>query len=295
MLSVEAALSQILSHVSPLEAETVALEDCLGRVLATDIQAPHNLPPFSNSAMDGFAVIAADVENASPENPITLSVIEDIPAGYHPEKTLSIGQAARIMTGAPIPNGANAVVPVEKTTANRSDAELPTEIGILSAVSLHAHIRPAGEDVQKGETVLEKGHLIRPVDIGILAALGVSQVPVLGRPQIAVLSSGDELIKPDEPLRAGKIRDTNSYVIPALIEQYGAIPLRLGVARDNLEDVRAHFQKAIDSEADLIVSSAGVSVGAFDFVKAVLEEMGTAHFWKVNMRPRQTFNFWNIG
>lgn len=292
MLSVNDALQRILDKTTPLPAESVALQEALGRVLAHDIISAYDLPPFANSSMDGYAVIFEDVQSASSENPAVLSVIEEIPAGYAPSKTLQRGQAARIMTGAPVPTGTTAVVPVELT--EDSNGKRSEQVRIVQGVGPFDNIRPVGEDVKVGETILTQGRRLRPADLGVLAGLGFSAVSVIRRPRVAVISTGDELLTPDQPLAPGKIRDSNGYAIPAMISSLGAIPLRLGIARDQVEDVRSHFQAAIDQQADLILSSAGVSVGAFDVVKTVLNELGSADFWKVNMRPGKPLTFGEI-
>jgi molybdopterin molybdotransferase len=294
MRSVEEALTHILDHVSILTTEYVMLDDALGRVLAEDTRAQHDLPPFANSAMDGYAVIAADLQSSTADNPTILAVIEDIPAGYAPQKTLQSGQASRIMTGAPLPNGADAIVPVELTDDTRRGPTAPDQIKIFASVSTHDHVRAIGEDIQTGEILLKQGRRLRPADLGVLAGLGFPEVLVTRRPRVAVISTGDELLTPDQPLTPGKIRDTNGYVIPALITSLGAIPIKLGIARDTVESVREKFNAAVEQGADLILSSAGVSVGAFDVVKTVLDELGAVDFWKVNMRPGKPLTFGHI-
>lgn len=294
MRSVEEALAHILNHVSVLTTEQIPLDDSLGRVLSDDILAQNNLPPFANSAMDGYAVIAADIQSATADNPVVLPIIEDIPAGYAPQKILQLGQASRIMTGAPLPSGADSVVPVELTDDSRRSPRTPTQIKIMQPVSANDNVRAIGEDIQVGEVVLKKGRRLRPADLGVLAGLGYSMVSVTRRPRVAVISTGDELLTPDQPLTPGKIRDTNGYVIPALITILGATPLKLGIAHDTLESVREKFNAAVDQGADFILSSAGVSVGAFDFVKTVLDELGGVDFWKVNMRPGKPLTFGHI-
>ncbi|MCQ3929246.1 MAG: molybdopterin molybdenumtransferase MoeA [Chloroflexi bacterium] len=294
MLTVEEALRRILATVQPLHTENVGLHEALGRVLGVEVQASYDLPPFDNSSMDGFAVIAADVAGSSTSNPVTLQVIEDIPAGKAPQMTVGHGQAARIMTGAPMPAGADAVVPVEQTDQNRLSPETPASIKVLHGVQKGDYVRPVGEDIQRGETVLERGQVLRPADLGVLAGLGVSQVEVVARPKVAVISNGDELVLPHEPLTPGKIRDMNSYFLPALIQEAGGEPLLLGIARDTVESVREKLTIAVEQGANLILSSAGVSVGAFDVVKTVLDEMGSVEFWKVNLRPGKPLTFGQI-
>jgi molybdopterin molybdotransferase len=294
MLTVDEALERILNTITPLSPEIVNLTHTAGRVLAQNIISQDDLPPFDNSSMDGYAVIAADIASSTRQNPVHLHVIEDIAAGYAPQKTLSHGEAARIMTGAAIPHGANAVVPIEQTNTLRNTAALLSDVEIYESVPINANIRRMGEDIQAGETVLSMGRILRPADIGVLAGLGFPEVSVMRRPNVAVISTGDELLTPDQPLTAGKIRDMNGYSLPPIIEALGAIPLRMGIARDTVTDVRRIFQEAVDQGADLIVSSAGVSVGAFDVVKSVLEELGSLNFWKINMRPGKPLTYGQI-
>jgi len=294
MLEVKDALEKILAAISPLPAEIVPIIEAAHRVLAADIYAPHDLPPFANSSMDGYAVVAADIAHSSSDRSVRLPVIEDIPAGKAPRKPLKSGQAARIMTGAPLPEGADAVVPVELTDDTGGSSPVPAAVGILEPVPAGANIRPRGEDIQNGELVLPAGRRLRPADIGVLAGLGLPEVSVIRRPRIAVLSTGDELLTPDQPLTPGKIRDMNGYVLPALIQELGATALRMGIAGDTVESVRDHLNAAVEQGADLILSSAGVSVGAFDVVKTVLEELGKVDFWRINMRPGKPLTFGRV-
>lgn len=297
LLNVEAALAHILQKFNSLPSEQIALTHALGRVLAEDIVSDINLPPFANSSMDGYAVRAEDVSGASSESPVRLRVVMDIPAGSFPTETIGEGQAARIMTGAPLPDGADAVVPVEQTDSNwraGGDIALAEQVGILQAARPGDSVRPAGEDVHIGQTVLQAGTILRPQDIGILAALGHAQVAVVRQPRVAIVSTGDELVDVDEPLGPGKIRDSNSHTLAGLVASYGGIPLRQPIARDTLEAVRAMFRTALEHQPDLIISSAGVSVGTFDVVRAVLDELGEVQFWRVNVRPGKPLAFGQI-
>lgn len=297
LLNVEAALAHILQKFTSLPSEQIALTHALGRVLAEDIVSDINLPPFANSSMDGYAVRAEDVSGASSESPVRLRVVMDIPAGSFPTETIGEGQAARIMTGAPLPDGADAVVPVEQTDSNwraGGDIALAEQVGILQAARPGDSVRPAGEDVHIGQTVLQAGTILRPQDIGILAALGHAQVAVVRQPRVAIVSTGDELVDVDEPLGPGKIRDSNSHTLAGLVASYGGIPLRQPIARDTLEAVRAMFRTALEQQPDLIISSAGVSVGTFDVVRAVLDELGEVQFWRVNVRPGKPLAFGQI-
>lgn len=281
MLSVEDALQIILRPIQRLSGERIPIAEAYGRVLATPVHAAHDLPPFNNSGVDGFAVIHTDIEQV----PTTLAVVADIPAGYTHTVTLQPGQAVRIMTGANLPPGADTVVPVELTDASSGISELPAHVTIQQAMSIGANIRHQGEDIRAGDVVLQQHHKLRAADLGILAGLGNATVDVVRRPRVAVLSTGDELLQPQEPLVPGKIHDMNSYTLPALLERIGATPLRLGIARDTIDDVRDKLQYATAQAVDVVISSAGVSVGAFDVVRHVLNELGHLDVWKVNMRP----------
>ncbi len=290
MYSVDEALTQILTAFERLPAETISLDEALGRVLAADVISEIDLPPFPNSSMDGYAVRAADVQTTGTE----LAVIGDIPAGSYPSQTVGAGQTMRIMTGAPMPAGADAVVPVENTDTERMSPTLPKRIHVTLGSKAGDYVRPIGEDVQRGQTILRAGRVLRPADLGVLAGLGQPRVLVIERPKVAVLSTGDELLEVGEPLTPGKIRDVNGYTITALARSLGAQVIWLGIARDNLPDVETHLQRAIQSGAHLILSSAGVSVGAFDVVKSVVESLGAIGFWKVNMRPGKPLAFGNV-
>ncbi len=293
LLSVREANQLLLSHFSPVKTTRVPLDKALGRVLSADISAPLDLPPFSNSSMDGFAVRVADITTASAQHPITLEVVADIPAGAHPEIYLRPGQAARIMTGAFVPEGAEAVVPVEDTDALQ-DAEtgpLRNTVAILRPVQAGDYIRPRGQDLQKGQAILAAGHRLRPQDVGMLATAGVTQVPVYATPRLALFSTGDELVSPDESLSPGKIRDANTYSLAALTVKYGGEPLSLGVAKDEINAIKRLLDSAVDNQVDLIISSAGVSVGAYDLVRDVVKEQGRIEFWRVNMRPGKPISF----
>ncbi len=293
LLSVADALERILSEFRPLEVEEIPLEEADGRVLARDIRAPLDLPPFDNSSMDGYALRAADVAAAGPQNPVALRVAGDLPAGRAPAVQVGPGEAARIMTGAPMPAGADAVVPAEDTDqgrAPRGDDPLPATVRVYRAVEPGAYVRPAGEDVRRGTVALTPRRL-RPQDIGFLAMLGLARVPVRRRPRVALLSSGDELLPPGAPIAPGKIYDANSYSLQALIRRFGGQPLWLGRIPDTLEAARFALQRAVDAGADLLVSSAGVSMGAYDFLRIAIEREGALDFWRVNMRPGKPLTF----
>ena len=293
LLSVDEARERILAHFQPVKTETLPLADVLNRVLAQNVQAADDLPLFDNSSMDGFALRALDVTGAAPESPRSLRVVADIPAGSAPTVILAPGEAARIMTGAHMPEGADAVVPVENTDFESRDAgtQAPEVVSIQKAVKVGENVRRRGMDIQAGDAVMQAGRQLKAQDLGLLAMLGITSVTLYHRPRVALLSSGDELVDPDAPLDKGKIRDSNSYTLAALIESAGAQPLRLGVAKDNYEAVHSLFERAVYLRVDLILSSAGVSVGAFDFVKKVIEDSGKMDFWRVNMRPGKPVAF----
>jgi molybdopterin molybdotransferase len=287
LLSVEKALEKLLENVSPLSIESVSLSNALTRVLAEDVYAPLDMPPFNNSAMDGFAVRSEDVAGVSKGNPVRLKVVGDISAGEGDVRRIHSGQAARIMTGAVIPEGADAVVPVEFTDdpTELSGKELPDVVVIKKGVQSGEYVRKAGQDVQKGRLVLSCGSRLRPQDIGMLAALGVSTPRVYRKPKVAVISTGDELVELDEELQPGTIRDSNGYAITAAVKSSGAIPLALGIVNDDPQKLAERLDLAVDRGADLLISSAGVSMGAFDFVRSVIESKGKLEFWRVNIRP----------
>jgi len=293
LLSVDEARTRIISRFQPVATESVNLVETANRILATDIKAVDDLPPFDNSSMDGFAIRAADTSNATSDSPLTLSVVADIPAGSSPTITLAPGQAARIMTGAQVPQGADAVIPVEDTDFNNRDAgsPLPEAIQIAKPVKQGESVRPRGMDVKSGDIVLKKGQRINAQAAGILAMLGYAKIKTYKKPRVALLSSGDELIDVNTHLEPGKIRDSNSYMLAALIESTNAEVSRLGVAKDTRESVTRLLDKAAFQNVDLIVSSAGVSVGAYDYVKEVIEANGTLDFWRVNMRPGKPLAF----
>jgi molybdopterin molybdotransferase len=296
LISVEDALSKILAHVRPLEAEYVPLLKVLGRVLAQEIISDIEIPPFDNSAMDGYAVRAADIAAATPEAPVRLEVIGSVAAGYVADTRLHPGMAVRIMTGAPLPEGADAIVPYEDT----SDFDRPkeerlvhptTEVEIRQPVQPGDHVRPAGEDIRRGERVLAPGRVLRPQEIGVLASLGYEAVLVHRQPRVAILATGDELLEIHEPLVPGKIRNSNEYTNAALVTRTGGIPICLGIARDTREDLVAKIRSGLAQGADLFLTSGGVSVGDYDVVKDVLGTEGEMQFWQVNMKPGKPLAF----
>jgi molybdopterin molybdotransferase len=297
LISVSEALQELLSAFHPLESETIPLSESAGRVLYDGIRSGIDLPLFTNSSMDGFAVRALDVSEASKNKPVELSVIEDIPAGKNPTLTLAQNQTSRIMTGAPVPKGADAVIPVEDTdqydSKSRSTFDLSSTIKVFRPVKTGDFIRQQGEDVKKNEIVLSANSPLKPQELGILAMLGIAKVPVFRKPKIAILSTGDELVPVDQPLESGKIHDSNAYTLSALIKRDYGNPEYLGIVPDNEDSVREFLESAAANHADLILTSAGVSVGVFDYVKTVVESDGELSFWRVNMRPGKPVAFGN--
>jgi molybdopterin molybdotransferase len=288
MISVEEALKTILGGIHTLGCEKIPITSSLDCVICEDIVAGRTIPPLANSAMDGYAVIAADTAFASKEKPAVLDVLEDVPAGRVATQPIRKGQAIRIMTGAPLPEGADAVVRVEDTEAKLGRVE----IFVSAAPGLD--IREAGEDVKKGELVIPKGSVLRSAEIGMLAALGRSCVSVHQRPVVAVVSTGDELVEVDEVPGPGMIVNSNGYSLAALVLEAGGIPLQVGIARDNREDLLEKFKAA--ARADIVVSSGGVSVGDYDLVKDIMAEIGSRiQFWRVAMRPGRPLAFGLLG
>ncbi len=288
MIQVDEAREIILSKIDFKGVEKVSLDDALGRILAEDIVAQRNNPPMDNSAMDGYAVITADLLSATPDNPVKLEVVDNVPAGSVAQVTLKNKQAIRIMTGAPIPQGADAVLMQEDTEKNGNGilAKDKTEVG--------ENIRLAGEDVKVGDVVIKKGVTITPSHIGMMAVVGRSNIYVSQRPTVAILSTGDEIIELDGNPTGPCIYNSNGYMLAAQIRSAGGIPCYLGVAKDDEKDLMEKFDWAL--KCDIIVSSGGVSVGDYDLVKATLDKMGNEMaFWKVAMKPGKPLAFGKIG
>lgn len=295
LMSVSEARERILSTFKLLDPEPVNLPEAAGRVLAEDVRSNIDLPVFDNSSMDGFAIRAEDVVEARRDGPVKLKVIEDVPAGQTSSRSVSVGEAARVMTGSPLPHGANAIIPLEDTDhfqiKPHFEDKLSPFVQIFRAVETGDYVRYRGEDVRKGDLILARGSRLRPQDIGLLAMIGVPSVKVYRRPKIAIVSTGDELQPVGEPLEPGKIFESNAYTLSALVRRDGGEPIYLGIARDSEAAVREKLDEAITLGADLILSSAGVSVGAFDFVRHVVEQRGELSFWRVNMRPGKPLAF----
>ncbi len=297
MISVEQALEKILARVDILEEEEKPILDCLGQVLAEDIYSSIDVPPLDNSAMDGYAVQSRDTRNASKESPRFLSVIGMVAAGSISKYEVKPGTAIRIMTGAPIPRGADSVVQFENTdelTRRKAatDRQLPAEIGILCETEAGLNIRRAGEDITKGSKVLNKGMVIRPSEVGVLASLGHSKVMVIRRPVVAILATGDELVDINQPLPLGKIYNSNTYSVAALVLRYGGIPRILGIALDSEDSLVARLRQGLD--ADMLITTGGVSAGDYDVVKDILAKEGEIAFWTVRMKPGKPLAFGTI-
>jgi molybdopterin molybdotransferase len=294
MISVEEARERILSYFQRLQPETVPLLQAIGQVLDEDVTATFDIPPLDNTAMDGYAVLAADTRGASEEAPVELRVSGEVAAGYIFDGEVEPGTAVRIMTGAPIPRGADTVVPFEETdesglSAPAATGRLDSKVRIYKEAQPGANVRSAGEDVRVGQTVLERGVVLGAAQLGVIASLGRDRVRVVRRPRVAILSTGDELLQPGEERLPGKIYDSNLTSLSALVVEFGGVPVPLGVARDNVEDLTGKIREA--QRTDLIVTSAGVSRGDFDVVKLVLAQEGDVDFWTVNMRPGKPLAF----
>ena len=291
MISVEEALEKILGHVDVLEAEDELILDSLGQILAEDIYSTIDIPGMDNSAMDGYAVQADSTAGASQSSPRVLRVGGEVAAGYLTKEEVTPGTAIRIMTGAPIPTGADTVVQFEDTDEERRKGKNKplTEIGVLREVKKGLNIRRAGEDIGSGSLVLTKNTQIRPQEIGVLASLGREVIPVHRRPVVAILSTGDELVDVGKPLPPGKIYSSNTYSLAAQVARCGAVPKILGIALDNIQSLEEKIKEARD--ADLLITSAGVSVGDYDVVKDVLAQQGEVTFWTVRMKPGKPLAF----
>ena len=303
LLSVEEARRGVIDAIAgPVETETIATSDGLGRVLAAPVVAAVSLPPWDNSAMDGYAVRAADTAGASEEAPVRLTVTGDVPAGRAATEPVQAGEAFRIATGAPIPAGADAVVQVESTTpldANGQPGErgrdasgpLPAAILVHHAVEPGTAIRPRGSDLEEGTTLLEPGRRLRPSAIALAAGAGVGRLEVYRRPRIAVLATGDEVRAPGEELGPAGIPDANGPGLRALLELAGCEPIDLGIAKDELDDVLGRLRRALREGADAIIVSGGVSVGPYDVVKTAIETVGRIDLWRVAVQPGKPFAF----
>ncbi len=278
MLSVEEARQQMLESIPVLPTEKRGILECSGYVLAEELHAKENIPPFDNSAMDGFAVRSTDVKDATEENPTVLSVVETIAAGYAPKKQILSGHAARIMTGAMMPEGADAVVMQEVTEL------VGDKVNILESVDKNENVRFTGESVNMGDCVISPGKVLRPPEVSMMASLNCAEASVYSKPKVAIVSTGDELTPLGEPLKPGKIRDSNRYGIYAQVQNAGGIPIDMGIAPDDEAETERIFRESI-AKADALITSGGVSVGEHDIVKNVLTKLGQMNFWRVAMKP----------
>jgi molybdopterin molybdotransferase len=294
MLDVDAALRHVLTAFTPLESVSVPLLDGANLVLAADVVARDDVPPFRNSAMDGYAVRAADTAYASWSAPSRLPVAAYVAAGQRDVPQLRAGEAIRIMTGAPLPVGADAVVRFEETDESRSAGKSGRDtVLVYRAVRPCDNVREAGEDIARGSPVARRGHALRPADLGLIASVGEPSVRVHRRPVVAILSTGNEVMAPGQNMRPGAIRDSNSFVIGALARSWGADVRLIGIARDTVADLTGRLAEARD--VDLMVTSGGVSLGDYDLVKDVLEAEGEIAIWQVRMKPGKPLAFGHIG
>lgn len=291
MLTVPEASARILEHILPLAVERVALLDSLGRVLAESVRAPMTLPAWDNSAMDGYAVRGSDIDAATREQPIKLRVLETVAAGRFATQPVRDGEAIRIMTGAPLPDGADTVVRVEDTDGGITD------VLVRDARDARRNVRPRGEDFHEGDALLDAGAALGPAQLGILASIGRSTVDVYRRPRVAIMGSGDELVDLDqfhEVLAGRKIVSSNGYTLHALVRDAGGEPVNLGVATDDPASLREHLRRS--TGCDLVITSAGVSVGEFDYTRDVIQALGAdMKFWRVRMRPGAPLGFGLLG
>ena len=282
------ALDLILARVAPLAAEPLPLSAVLGLAVAETLSTPAQVPPFTNSAMDGYAVRAPDLREASLVNPVRLRVLGDLAAGAIPHRPVGPGDAFRIMTGAPLPEGADSVVPVEDTT------QLGDWVELRAPLRPGVHIRLAGEDLQLGQVLITAGQALRPGDIGVLAAAGIPEVRVHPRVRVAVLTTGDELVDVSEQPGPGRIRDANIHAVCAQVAAAGAIPVPYPRVPDDRQKLAAVLREAL--EAEVVLTTGGISVGDYDFMKAMLEELGAERiFWKVAQKPGGPLGFWLLG
>lgn len=287
MISIGEAQEKVLEEIPVLGRERIHILEALGRILAQDVQAIRDVPSADNSAMDGYCCRHEDMAGAGANNPVKLKIVGDSPAGHPFRNTVGPGEAVRIMTGGLVPPGADTVIMIEDT---ETDGEY---VVCLNDPGAGAHIRPRGEDVKDGETVLSAGDIVRPPEVGMLATLGHAYVYVHQRPVVAILSTGDELVDLDEPFIDGKVVCSNTYTLAAQVMECGGVPLSLGIATDNEDDQRARISDGL--RADAILTSGGVSVGKYDLVKDTLHQLGMqVKFWKVAMKPGKPLVFGTV-
>ena len=292
MLSVNEAVNEVLNNTKVLDAEVRPLLETRGQVLAEDIMADLDIPTLDNSAMDGYAVRAEDTSGAGPQKPRILKVIDTVIAGSISSHTVTAGTAIRIMTGAPVPSGADSIVQLEYTDNQAWKAD---EVEIFREVPEGAHIRRAGEDIRKDSLAVPRGTVLNPAHIGLLASIGKSHIKVIRRPRVAVLVTGNELVEAGLPLSPGKLYNSNSYTIASLIARYGGIPEVLPIARDSEDSLGPLMSRGL--QADMLVTTGGVSTGDFDLVKDIVEKQGRVIFWKVRLKPGKPvlFSMFSVG
>lgn len=290
LIPVEQARALLLDTVNTLETEKVPLIEALGRISAKNQTSDIDISPFDHSAMDGFAVVASDLANATPEAPIELPVIDEIPAGAYYDKVLQPGTCVRIMTGAPIPDGANAVVKYEIVTNLENDGRAPGRVAFSAPTSAGDNIRQKGEEIAAGEVAIKAGEPLSPAGAGLLASCGLSQVEVYKRPRVAVVPIGSELVEPDTLPLPGQIRDGNSYAIGASVVRAGGIPHLHSIVPDDKDMLAAAVLEAVE-ESDFVVTSGGASNGDFDYIQQVVKEQGELFMDFVNMRPGKAQTF----
>ena len=289
MISVEQALEKVLSCVEVLDREEKPILECLGQVLDEDVYSLIDVPPRDNAAMDGYALQARGTKGAAQSSPVVLDVIGEVSAGALPKQEVRPGTTIRIMTGAPIPRGADSVVRFEDTDEALRPQRPLSQIGILKEITEGLNVRRAGEDISRGQLVLEKGTPLRPQEIGVLASIGKATAAVIRRPVVAILATGDELVEIDQPLPQGKIYNSNSFSLAAQVTRYGGIPKIMGIAPDREKEIEAKLRQALDS--DLLLTSGGVSMGQYDLVKDVLAKQGEISFSTVRMKPGKPLAF----
>lgn len=295
LISVDKALEQILAETPQVGIERIPLANAQHRIVAEDIISELDLPQRPLSSMDGFAVHAEDVIAATRNSPVQLPVVMNIAAGAAADQSLGRSEAAQIMTGAPLPTGADAIVPIEDTDAHRAErSESASTVRIWRSTKSGAFVRSVGEEMRYGELILERGRRLSPAAMAVLATLGVAEPLLYKLPRVAIISTGDELLSIDQEITGAQIRESNSLMLAALVENCGGQALRFPIARDDFKEIRALFWNMLSHKPDLIISSAGVSVGTADYIKDVLQELGQMNFWRINMRPGKPLVFGHV-
>lgn len=290
MISLEEARAHVLERITPLAPRRVGLARVAGLVLAEPVTSPEDIPPFANTAMDGYAVRAADTAGASAEAPVRLPVVGEIAAGHPAQRRLEAGEAMRIFTGAPMPAGADAVVMVERT--ERLDGGAVVAVGVEVVAGLH--VRSAGDDLRRGDAVFGAGEVISPGHLGVLAGLGATDVAAHPRPRVGVLSTGDEIVAVGQRPGPGQIRDSNRIALLGLVEQGGFEPVDLGLVRDDEAAITAAIRSGT-AACDAVVTSGGISMGDIDLVKVVLDRLGEMRWMQIAIRPAKPFAFGLVG